>query len=57
LGLANGRQREFQAVQAYVESVRTSHNARKLGALPLSLLVVSFSEQCKSNSIVGALPP
>jgi len=57
LEMADGQKREFQAGQAYMESVRTWHNARNLGAVPLKLLVVGFGEERKSNNVFGQSPP
>lgn len=57
LEMADGQKREFQAGQAYMESVRTWHNARNLGATPLKLLVVTFGEERKSNNVFGQSAP
>ncbi len=56
LDVADGTTREFGVGEAYMESVRTWHNARNLGAEPLRLLVVTFGESETSNNVFGPAP-
>jgi quercetin dioxygenase-like cupin family protein len=46
-----GERREFQAGEAYMETVDTIHNARNLGNVPMKLIVATFSEQGRPNVI------
>lgn len=47
----DGKQREFKAGEAYMETVNTLHNARNLGDVPTKLIVATFSEKGRSNVI------
>jgi mannose-6-phosphate isomerase-like protein (cupin superfamily) len=48
--------KSFAVGQAYMESVKTWHNARNTGTVPLKLLVVTFGEKDKSNNIFRKAP-
>jgi len=53
LEMADGSTREFAAGRAYMESVKTWHNARNTGTTPLKLLVVTFGENQVPNNVFG----